>query len=126
MVRRTFQAFVLLGWLAATLPLGLAAQESLGDAARRIRSRKEDATAPTSKTPGKVQPPVVSDRNADLNATMTLLSERDEAAYTTRVRTQLEQERFRVLEDVAAAERTGKTRFSGGGWRLYTLYLALQ
>jgi hypothetical protein len=130
MARRTFYALALLGCLAATLPAGLAAQESLGDAARRIRSRKEDAPSSTSKTggktPGQVQPASVADRNADLNATMTLISERDEAAYSTRVRTQLEQERFRVLEDVAAAERTGKTRFASGGWKLYTFYSALQ
>jgi len=108
------------------MPVELAAQESLGDAARRIRSRKEDAPSSTNKTPGKAQQAVVADRNADLNATMTLLSEKDEAAYGTRIRTQLEQERFGVLEDVAAAERTGKTRFAGGGWRLYTLYSAME
>jgi Domain of unknown function (DUF4034) len=130
MARRTFYALALLGCLVVTLPLELAAQESLGDAARRIRSRKEDAPSSTTKTgnkaPGQVQPASVADRNADLNATMTLLSERDEAAYSTRVRTQLEQERFRVLEDVAAAERTGKTRFAGGGWKLYAFYSALR
>jgi hypothetical protein len=109
-----------------TLVTGLAAQESLGDAARRIRANKgDDASSSTSKT-GKPQPAAAVDRNTDLNATMTALSERDEAAYSTRIRTQLQQERFKVLDDVAAAERTGKTRFADGGWRLHTFYSAVQ
>jgi hypothetical protein len=119
---------IALAWLAlltATMVTGLAAQESLGDAARRIRAGKED-TSSTGRTAGKTQHPGVADRNADLNATMTLLAERDDAAYATRVRTQLEQERFKVLDDVAAAERAGKTRFAGGGWKLHTFYLAVE
>ncbi|MFI5104468.1 MAG: hypothetical protein ACHP79_06060 [Terriglobales bacterium] len=122
----------------AMLAANLGAQESLGDAARRIRAAKgddtsssADKTASTDKTasPGKTakqQPAGVADVNADLNATMTLLAERDDVAYGTRVRTQLEQERFKVLDDVAAAERTGKTRFAGGGWKLHTFYSAVE
>ncbi len=74
----------------------------------------------------KAQPVSVGNVNADLNATMTALAERDEAAYATRLRTQLEQERFKVLDDVAAAERTGRTRFPGGGWKLHTFYSAIE
>ena len=132
MARRNVTAFALLAFLMATLVTGLAAQESLGDAARRIRAGKGDdnssaagKTGSADKTANR-QPANAADRKADLNATMTALAERDEAAYSTRVRTQLEQERFRVLDDVAAAERTGKTRFAGGGWKLHTFYSAVQ
>lgn len=131
MARRNIYVFALLAFLMVTLAGSLAAQESLGDAARRIRAGKGDDTpSAAGKTSagktGKQQPASGADRNADLNATMTALAERDEAAYITRVRTQLEQERFKVLEDVAAAERAGKTRFAGGGWRLHTFYLAVE
>ena len=108
----------------------LMGQESLGDIARRIRAGKgDDAPAgktnanPADKAAAKPQPAV---SNGDMSATMNLLSERDDIAYATRVRTQLEQENFRVLDDVAAAERTGKTRFAGGGWKLHTFYSAVE
>src|SRR5215469_8619227 len=109
--------------LAAGLTGICAAQESLGDVARRIRAGKDEATPPTAgKTGAKRQSAAAS----DVNATLTLLSERDEAAYATRVKTQLEQEHFKVLDDAAAADRFGKTRFPGGGWRLYTFYSAVE
>jgi hypothetical protein len=126
MLRRTFYAFALLAFFAATIVTNLAAQESLGDAARRLRAKK-DGTA--SSTPNKTlatQPASISSVNEDLNATMTVLAERDETAYSTRLRTQLEQERFKVLDDVAAAERTGRTHFPGGAWKLHTFYAAIE
>ncbi|HVG92277.1 MAG TPA: hypothetical protein VNB54_12370, partial [Alphaproteobacteria bacterium] len=111
--------------LAAALTGACAAQESLGDIARRIRAGKEDGTPPAvDKTGAKRQPAPAA--NNDVNATMTLLGERDEAAYATRVKTQLEQEHFKVLDDAASADRFGKTRFPGGGWRLYTFYSAVE
>ena len=58
----------------------------------------------------------------DLNAIAVLLAEKDETAFGTRVRTQMEQENFLVLDSVAAAERAGRTRFAGGGWKLYAFY----
>lgn len=113
------------GWLAlaAALTGACVAQESLGDIARKIRAGKEDA-APSAagKTGARRQGTPAS----DINAAMTLLSERDEAAYATRVKTQLEQEHFKVLDDAASADRFGKTRFPGGGWRLYTFYSAVE
>ena len=42
------------------------------------------------------------------------------------MRTQLEQENFLVLDSVAAAERAGRTRFPGGGWKLYGFYSAVE
>jgi hypothetical protein len=102
----------------------VAAQESLGDIARRIRSGKsDDAASPAGKTAAK---PHTAPTTAELNAIADLLAERDETAYSTRVRTQLEQENFMVLDNVATAERAGKTRFPGGGWKLYTFYSAVE
>src|ERR1700686_5494718 len=120
MPRRSFYAYVLLALLVAASSVRLTGQESLGDAARRIREGKgEDASSPAGKTTAnpvaKKAKPQPAANAADVNATMNLLSERDDVAYATRVRTQLEQENFRVLDDVAAAERSGKTRFGGGG-----------
>src|SRR5258707_6155424 len=98
MSRRTIYASAMLALSLATLVATLPAQESLGDAARRIRSKKGDESpSPTSKTTATApQPAVPAAVNADLNATITVSSERDEAAYSTRVRTQLEQENFKV------------------------------
>ena len=104
--------------------LKVAAQSSLGDVARRIRAAKgEDAAAPADKaTAGQRTLPTT----ADLNAIAVILDEKDEAAFSTRVRTQMEQENFLVLDSVAAAERAGRTRFPGGGWRIYTFYSAVE
>ena len=88
MLRRNNYVWVLA--LFAAISIGQSwAQESLGDMARRLRAGKSDASA-TAK-PGEHAAAVVS-VNDDLNATMTILAERDEAAYATRLRTQLEQE----------------------------------
>jgi hypothetical protein len=124
MPKRFFYRCGLLALAVAVASLPMAAQDSLGDVARRIRAAKgDDADSPADKTAAKRQP---SPASADLNATMNLLSERDEAAYSTRVRTQMVLENFKVLDDVAAAERAGKNRFAGGGWKLYTFYSAVE
>lgn len=100
------------------------AQDSLGDVARRIRAAKgEDPSSPADKTAAT---PRTAPTTADLNAITVLMGEKDEAAFGTRVRTQLEQENFLVLDSVAAAERLGRTRFPGGGWKLYTFYSAVE
>lgn len=115
-----------MGLLAVFVSLAVSqswAQESLGDTARRLRAGKSGTSAATQ--PGERAVAAVS-VNDDLNATMTILSERDEAAYATRLRTQLEQERFKVLDNVAAAERAGRTRFAGGDWRLHVFYSAIE
>ncbi|HEV7676070.1 MAG TPA: hypothetical protein VGQ12_16180 [Candidatus Angelobacter sp.] len=102
----------------------LAAQDSLGDVARKIRSAKgDDSSSAADKTFAR---PRTAPTAAELKAITDLLSERDETAYGTRVRTQLEQENFMVLDDVAIAERAGKTRFPGGGWKLFTFYSAVE
>ncbi|MCU1254683.1 MAG: hypothetical protein JWM83_982, partial [Candidatus Angelobacter sp.] len=96
----------------------------LGDVARKIRSAKgDDSSSAADKT---VARPRTAPTAAELKAITDLLAERDETAYATRVRTQLEQENFMVLDDVAIAERAGKTRFPGGGWKLFTFYSAVE
>ncbi|HEY1527856.1 MAG TPA: hypothetical protein VGH51_16610 [Candidatus Angelobacter sp.] len=122
MRRRSLYVCALLAMLAAVPCRRLAAQESLGDIARRIRARKGE-DAPVDKTTGKRQSAPASN---DMTATMNVLAERDEPAYATRVRTQLIQENFKVLDDVAAAERAGKIRFAGGGWKLHAFYAAVE
>ncbi|HEX3154629.1 MAG TPA: hypothetical protein VHV32_08395, partial [Candidatus Angelobacter sp.] len=115
---------VLLAAVLTIYGVALVAQDSLGDVARRIRASKgEDLPSASDKTAAKPRALPTTD---DLNAIAILLGEKDETAFATRVRTQLEQENFLVLDSVAAAERAGRTRFSGGGWKLFTFYSAVE
>jgi hypothetical protein len=124
MRRRSLYPGLLLAGVIAVGGVRLSAQESLGDTARRIRAGKsDDAASPAGKTTAK---PHTAPTTAELNSIADLLAERDETAYGTRVRTQMEQENFMVLDNVAVAERAGKTRFPGGGWKLYTFYAAVE
>ena len=107
----------------------VAAQSSLGDVARRIRAAKgEDSPSVPDKTAADstAARPRTLPTTDDLNAIAALLGEKDETAFSTRVRTQMEQENFLVLDSVAAAERAGRTRFAGGGWKLYAFYSAVE
>jgi hypothetical protein len=132
MSRRIFYAVALLALLTTMIVSKLPAQESLGDAARRLRTKKDGgaSTSTVDKTgstqPGMAANTIAANTNVDVNATMTILAEHDEAGYSTRLRTQLEQERFKVLDDIAAAERTGRTRFPGGSWKLHAFYSAIE
>jgi hypothetical protein len=112
-------AVLLLGMFAG---LTVQAQESLGDRARKIRVQKENAEAAKTSPDGKK---AMSPAAADLTATMGLISESDPEKYADGVRLLFEQERFRVLNDVAAGERNNKTRFAGGEWKLRAFYEAL-
>jgi hypothetical protein len=126
-------------WAAGTAIIGssrLNAQESLGEKARRIRAEKENAQAGQSDDGKKQMSPAAADLNPitqksramgapDLTATVGLIQESDPAKYQEDVRLMLEQERFRVLDDVAAGERVNKTRFAGGEWKLWAFYDAL-
>jgi hypothetical protein len=126
--RLIYSGIVLVAVMAIT-GVKLAAQDSLGDVARRIRAAKgEDAPSVADKTAADstAARPRTLPTTADLNAIAVLLGEKDEAAFSTRVRTQLEQENFLVLDSVAAAERAGRTRFAGGGWKLYAFYSAVE
>jgi hypothetical protein len=124
MRRRFLYPGMLLAAVMTIASVKLAAQDSLGDVARRIRAAKgEDPSSPADKTAAT---PRTLPTTADLNAIAILLGEKDETAFGTRVRTQMEQENFLVLDSVAAAERAGKTRFPGGGWRLYAFYSAVE
>jgi hypothetical protein len=126
--RLIYSGIVLVAVMAIT-GVKLAAQDSLGDVARRIRAAKgEDAPSVADKTAADstAARPRTLPTTADLNAIAVLLGEKDETAFSTRVRTQLEQENFLVLDSVAAAERAGRTRFAGGGWKLYAFYSAVE
>src|SRR5215469_6159576 len=104
------------------LSISVSAQESLGDRARRIRADKENAEAAKASPDGKK---AMSPTAADLTVTMSLISETDPEKYAEGLRLLLEQDRFRVLDDIAAGERTNKTRFAGGEWKLHEFYEAL-
>jgi hypothetical protein len=110
-------------WIAGVVVAGqkLSAQESLGEKARRIRAQKENAQSEQSPNSQKAMSPAA----ADLTATVGLISETDPEKYREGVRLLLEQERFRVLDDVAAGERVNKTRFAGGEWKLWAFYDAI-
>ena len=133
-MRRLLYSGLLLVAVMAISGVKLTAQDSLGDVARRIRAAKgEDAPSatdkPTADKPGTDSTAVrgrVLPTTDDLNAIAVLLAEKDETAFSTRVRTQMEQENFLVLDSVAAAERAGRTRFAGGGWKLYAFYSAVE
>src|ERR1051325_1553713 len=109
------------GLLNIVIGQKLAAQESLGEKARRIRAQRDNAQAGQSAD-GKKQ---MSPAAAALTATVGLVQETDPEKYQEGVRLMLEQERFRVLEDVAAGERTNKTRFAGGEWKLWMFFNAI-
>jgi hypothetical protein len=128
MRRRLLYPGTLLALAITISGVKLPAQQSLGDVARRIRAAKgEDAPSvadkPADSTAAK---PRTLPTTADLNAIAVILGEKDETAFSTRVRTQMEQENFLVLDSVAAAERAGRTRFAGGGWKIYAFYSAVE
>src|SRR4051812_38366419 len=110
LVRAALVAIAILGTALLTTVISniqLSAQESLGDRARRIRAQKENgsqANAPANgqTTAGQKQ---MSPTAADMSMTMSLVSETDPEKYSEGVRMLLEQERFRVLDDVAAGDR---------------------
>ena len=128
-MRRLLYSGMLLAAVIAISGVEMSAQDSLGDVARRIRAAKgEDAPSATNKaaTESTAERPRVLPTTEDLNAIAVLLAEKEETAFSTRVRTQMEQENFLVLDSVAAAERAGRTRFAGGGWKLNAFYAAVE
>lgn len=88
----------------------------LGDIARQLRAKKNVAESTSVQPAAKPQ----SQTPAQLD-----VSKLDPDNYTTYVRRLFLAENFAELDRLAASERAGKTRFVGGGWRLYTLYLCL-
>src|SRR5579859_514086 len=137
--RPRFAAGVALLGIAGVLALGtvrLSAQESLGERARRIRAQKEIGAQGEAASGEKKMSPAAADFDPitqkprvmgapDLTATVGLIQETDPEKYQEGVRQMLEQERFRVLDDVAAGERMNKARFPGGGWKLWWFYNAI-
>jgi hypothetical protein len=123
--------------MAAACETQLSAQESLGEKARRIRAARENAAQaqsasadgqnpaqPAAGGQNPVKQKAVSPTAADLSMTMSLVSETDPEKYGEGVRLLLEQERFRVLDDVAAGDRVNRTRFAGSEWKLRAFYEA--
>lgn len=126
MRRRFLYPGIVLAAVMAIWGARVAAQQSLGDVARRIRAAKGEDSPSVADKPAADSTARTLPTTADLNAIAVLLAEKDETAFGTRVRTQMEQENFLVLDSVAAAERAGRTRFAGGGWKLYAFYSAVE
>jgi len=130
----------MLALLVAAGAAKLCAQESLGERARRIRAERENAAqnaaGPNSATgqnaagqnahgEGAPQPKPAVSTAADVNLALSLAGETDPEKYAEGLRLLLGQERFRVLDDVAAGDRGNKTRFAGGDWKLWEFYRAI-
>lgn len=49
----------------------------------------------------------------------------DGETYLNSVRTLLDQEKFKELDDLGSTARSSKARFAGGGWVLYTFYIGV-
>lgn len=105
------------------------AQESLGDAARRVRSEKQTtqeiqkATKASGKSSaeGDAKPKVISPTD-DVVSAMELATPEQ---YAQGVRDLIARGEFAKLDMVAQYARANKTRFIGGGWKLYTFYGAI-
>jgi len=110
-----------------TIGLG---QESLGDAARRIRSekatRQEQPTIGTS-SPAHKKPLATSNRNESqsLSVDLAALERMVAPEYMAVISRLFAEERWEELETIAASARQSRSRFLGGGWRLYTFYVGL-
>src|SRR5215471_1568415 len=92
---------------------------SLGEIAARLKAEKERRMGASAPSPDKNTSVVTSGLNSDLNDLT------DPELYMAGVRNLFAQERFADLERIATAGRMQKTRFAGGGWKLYTFYVAL-
>lgn len=123
-------AVVLFSTLSFLPSLGQS-NDSLGDAARRIRADKNKAAKEASEAPRQaasgppawaaVDPPWMPEFIKSIGAEGTS----DPQRYLTNVQMLLMIERFEVLDKAAADVRLRKSRFPGGGWKLRTLYLGI-
>lgn len=87
---------------------------SLADIARESKAKSTPAkpcSSSTTNPAGTTTPPVTD-----------LANEPDACAYRNGVTKLLAEGKFSELEQVAAVARSGKARFVGGGWKLYTFY----
>lgn len=98
-------------------------QESLGDAARRIRAEKQGQAKASGEN---VSSPEVAGKFAAVEAEIGANGTADAQRYLANVAMLFNAERFDVLEKAAEEVRNAKPRFPGGGWKLRTFYMALQ
>jgi hypothetical protein len=78
------------------------------------------AFASDGKAQGAASPCAFSDAQFDTTTDVRALDE-----YRTAIAQLLKQEKFADLDCLADAARAGKTRFSGGGWKLRNIYIGL-
>jgi hypothetical protein len=128
----------------------LSGQESLGDAARRLKAQKNGAqppsatsspAAPASSTPSSHQPQasapagtaqpaapsavststaLVPDLNPNVTADVLGLDK-----YKAAIRQLFEQEKFAEIDRMAHEARSTKARFPGGYWKVHNLYFGI-
>ncbi len=103
---------------------------SLAELARKVRAAKNAgskaaASASSSAvTPAKTSPVDANVPLSRLNNSVAA-SNVDANGYLKTAETLLDQENFEELDRLAAQARTDKVRFAGGGWHLYTFYVAV-
>lgn len=105
-------------------------QEPLGDAARRLRSEKTSSQQPveTKRVVAKLSaytPPNGPYLVAEAAASGNPVDSTDDARYEEAVRSLLLADNFDELDRTAARDRSTKSRFPGGGWKLYIFYRAI-
>lgn len=93
---------------------------SLGDIARQYREKKDVSESSSEQSTSQTQ----NSRRVQLQGQLDV-SKLDPDNYMSYVVRLFAAQDFDALDRLAASERAGKTRFVGGGWRLYTLYLSL-
>jgi hypothetical protein len=127
------------------------AQESLGDIARKLKSQKNgDQPAPSSSAVSPVAGPAntrtaqqqqpapaqpVTAQNATLTAEEAITPDlnadvatdvRGLEKYQAAIRQMLYQQKFQEIDRLAADARASKARFTGGYWKVRTIYRALE
>lgn len=122
--------------------------QSLGDIARNIKAQKQSArnangsspsSKPTATPAGKIETAVP--QPAAVTATAATSPEVEIVPnlspnvatdihgiekYKAAIRQLLQQEKFTEIDRIAAEARTTKARFTGGYWKVHTIYLALE
>jgi len=97
-------------------------QQSLAEIAKELREKKNKPAKAALAPPVTVQEPTKPATAA--GGTDCCISQlRD---YYAQMSVLLKKEDFAELERIADRERTGKTRFPGGNWKIHNFYMALQ
>ena len=140
MINNSLQRLLVISFvLVGALSIAAQTNESLGDAARRLRAEKAGAaqqagsSATSQATPGTHgtdagSPAVMTDDPPWLPRIVREIGPQgtdEPQRYLTDVQMLLMMDRFDVLEKTAEELRQAKSRFPGGGWKLRTFYLGL-